>query len=136
MVREAACQCGQLVLRYSGEPAVVSLCNCLDCQRRTGSTFGVGAFFARERVTVAHGTSTPFKRKGDSGSSITFHFCGVCGSTVWWEPEQVPSIIGVAVGAFADPSFPAPTQATWEKQRHRWLNLPDEVARYSSGVMR
>lgn len=49
-LREAACQCGRLVIRCSGEPAAVSLCHCLDCQRRTGSVFGVGAFFAREQI--------------------------------------------------------------------------------------
>jgi hypothetical protein len=35
--REAACLCGQLRLEVEGEPFAVSICNCLDCQRRTGS---------------------------------------------------------------------------------------------------
>lgn len=136
MLREAACQCGRLVIRCSGEPAAVSLCHCLDCQRRTGSAFSIGAFFAREQVTVAEGSSTRFRRGSHSGSDVTFHFCGVCGSTVWWEPERLASMVGVAVGAFADPDFPAPVQATWDKRRHRWLHLPDEIVSHPESTRR
>lgn len=123
-------------MRCDGEPAAASLCHCLDCQRRTGSAFGVGAFFARGQVTVEKGSSTQFRRGSDSGSAVTFHFCSACGSTVWWEPERLPSMIGVAVGAFADPDFPAPAQATWDSRRHRWLHLPDEVTSYPQGAVR
>ena len=123
-------------MRCSGEPAAVSLCHCLDCQRRTGSLFGIGAFFAKEQVTVAQGSPIQFRRGSDSGSAVTAHFCGVCGSTVWWEPERLPSMVGVAVGAFADPDFPAPVQATWDVRQHRWLRLPVEVASYPRSPVR
>jgi len=136
MPRDAACQCGQLVIRCSGEPAGISLCHCLDCQRRTGSVFGVAAFFAKEKVTIAKGSSTQFRRGSDSGFDITFHFCCVCGSTIWWEPERLASMVGVAVGAFADPDFPAPKQATWDKRQHRWLHLPDEMASHPQSPVR
>jgi hypothetical protein len=136
MLREATCLCGQLVLRCTGEPVIISLCHCLDCQRRTGSVFGIGAFFAKELVTIGTGSSTQFRRAADSGAGVTSHFCGRCGSTVWWEAERLPSMIGVAVGAFADPDFAAPKQATWDSRRHRWLHLPDEVVSYPQGVVR
>ncbi len=136
MLRDGACQCGHLVIQCSGEPAAVSLCHCLDCQRRTGSIFGIGAFFAKEHVTVTGGTPTAFRRDSNSGSTITFQFCGVCGSTVWWEPERLPSMVGVAVGAFVAPGFPSPTQATWGKRQHRWLRLPDEIVSHPEGVIR
>ena len=136
MPREAACQCGQLVLRCTGEPAAISLCHCLDCQRRTGSVFGIGAFFPKDQVTIVKGSSTQFRRSSDSGSGVTSHFCGRCGSTVWWEAERLPSIIGVAVGAFADSDFPAPKQATWDSRQHRWLHLPDEIVSYQRSLMR
>jgi len=136
MLREAACQCGQLVLRCIGEPAGISLCHCLDCQRRTGSVFGIAAFFAKEQVTIVEGSSTQFRRGSDSGSGVTFHFCGRCGSTVWWEAERLPLMMGVAVGAFADPDFPAPKQATWHSRQHRWLHLPDEIVSYPQSFVR
>ena len=50
--REAHCACGQLRIACSGEPASVSLCHCRDCQRRTGSAYGVAAFFARGEIAL------------------------------------------------------------------------------------
>ena len=134
--RTASCQCGQLAVCCTGEPAVVSVCHCLDCQRRTGSVFGAGAFFARDQVVVEAGHSSRYRRESASGSGVVFHFCGQCGSTVWWEPERVPSMVGVAVGSFADPDFPAPVQGTWSERQHRWLQLPDTVVSFAQGVVR
>jgi hypothetical protein len=51
-----------------------------------------------------------------------------CGSNVWWEPERLPGIVGVALGAFADPAFAAPEQAVFIRDKHHWLELPDQMA--------
>ncbi len=127
MTREAKCHCGRLTLLCSGEPVKVSLCHCLDCQKRTGSLFSVAAFFARDRTAEISGTSELYRRNSASGFSVTFHFCPHCGSTVWWEPERMPHLAGVAVGAFADPSFSMPEQAVWAAEAHPWLELPESV---------
>jgi hypothetical protein len=120
--RTAACACGQLTVTCRGEPVAVSLCHCRACQRRTGSSYGIAAFFAREAVTVA-GTMRDFSRPSDSGFDVIHHFCPDCGSTVWWEPKRKPDLIAVASGAFADPRFPAPTQSVNERHRHPWVDL-------------
>jgi len=99
---------------------MVSLCHCLECQRRTGSTYGVAAFFPRANVSAA-GQAQDYTRAGDSGHSVTFHFCPRCGSTVYWHPARRPGMTAVAVGAFADPTFPAPTQAVYGARRHVWV---------------
>src|SRR5215469_8635369 len=110
--RFAACVCGQLTANCSGDPAQVSLCHCLACQRRTGSTYGIAAFFPHESVVVT-GNAKAYTRSSDSGYSVTFYFCPNCGSTVYWSPDRKPDLLAVAVGAFADPAFPAPSQAVF-----------------------
>ncbi|HEY7687040.1 MAG TPA: GFA family protein [Dongiaceae bacterium] len=120
--RPASCACGQLRIDCLGEPQKVSLCHCLDCQRRTGSTYGIAAFFLRKDVRTA-GRASVYKRSSDSGHGVTFHFCPDCGSTVYWEPERKPDAIAVAVGSFADPTFPAPTQSVWDERRHPWVTF-------------
>ncbi len=55
--RHAACACGRLRVSCEGDPVRVSVCHCLECQRRTGSVFGVSARFPKDRVAV-EGTST------------------------------------------------------------------------------
>ena len=124
IARIASCACGQLQVTCQGEPQKVSLCHCLDCQRRTGSTFGIAAFFQRAQISI-QGRSNTYERSSDSGFAVAFHFCPQCGSTVFWEPRRKPDAIAVAVGAFGDPGFPAPTQSAWTERRHPWVVTPD-----------
>jgi hypothetical protein len=115
--QRAACSCGQLHLTIEGEPVRISMCHCLECQRRTGAVLSNQARFAREQITFA-GTATEWTRTAASGNALTFRFCPVCGSTVYWTGEGFPGYVAVAIGAFADPTFPAPTIAVWEECRH------------------
>jgi hypothetical protein len=118
--RTAACACGQLTVACRGEPLKVSLCHCRECQRRSGGPFGVAAFFPRDAVS-ADGEAREYRRGSDSGFDLVFRFCPDCGSTVWWEALRTPGRIAVAAGAFADPGFPAPTQAVYGERRHAWI---------------
>jgi hypothetical protein len=122
--RVATCACGQLQVTCRGEPRKVSLCHCLDCQKRTGSAYGIAAFYLRENVD-AEGDARTFRRPADSGFAVSFHFCPECGSNVYWEPERLPDMIAVAVGLFADPTFPPPTQSVWTERRHAWVVDPE-----------
>jgi hypothetical protein len=47
-------------------------------------------------------------RAGDRGARFRFRFCPVCGTNVFHTEEGVEDGVGVAVGAFAEPTFPAP----------------------------
>jgi hypothetical protein len=66
--------------------------------------------------------------QSDSGHPVTFHFCPECGSTVFWTPQRKPETIAVAVGAFADPAFPAPTQVVYSERSHPWVTSPAAAA--------
>jgi len=66
-------------------------------------------------------TQPNFTRQSDAGRSVSFRFCPICGSTVYWEAEAFPGHIAVAVGSFVDPAFPAPTYSGWEAKRHHWV---------------
>lgn len=120
--RTAQCSCGQLHVECSGAPEKISVCHCLECQRRTGSAFGIAVFFRKEAVVIT-GSSHIYQRIGDSGLPLRHHFCPNCGSTIFWYPERKPAHIALALGAFADPHFPAPQQAVYERSQHSWVTL-------------
>ena len=122
-IRQATCSCRQLNLIIEGEPVRISMCHCLECQRRTGAVISNQARFRREQITFA-GKSTAWTRTAESGNALTFHFCPTCGSTVYWEGQGFPGYVAVAIGAFAEPNFPAPTISAWEESRHPWVILP------------
>jgi hypothetical protein len=100
----------------------------MECQRRTGSAFGVSTYFSKEQVRT-EGPSSVHVRGSESGRKIEFHFCAKCGSTVFWYAEFVPDFLGIALGAFADPSLPSPTRSAWEVTRHSWVTFNHELHR-------
>jgi hypothetical protein len=130
VAREAACHCGQLRLVVEGEPFAVSICNCFACQRRTGSAFGMQAGFRAEQVQV-EGRCHDYARISDEADrkEHVFHFCPACGSQVFYTEPDEPDLVVVSVGAFADPSFPAPTRSGYDSRRHAWIGLPDSIQR-------
>jgi len=119
---DARCRCGALTLALPGPSKLVVACHCLDCQRRTGAPFGVGAFYPVGAVTVS-GTPKEFTRDAESGKKVRSYFCPNCGSTVYWKADILPSHIGVAVGALADPHYPAPVRSVFEQSKHDWVQI-------------
>jgi hypothetical protein len=126
MTRVAECHCGQVKLTCEGEPYPVILCNCQLCQRRTGSPIHIGAWFDKENVTFEGETKEFTRTSGDRGMPITFNFCPICGTSIWWEGLSAEKV-GIAGGCFADPDFPPPTISVYDKRRHPWIRVPDGV---------
>lgn len=128
MNRIAQCSCGSLRAETLVEPVFVAACHCNECQRRTGAPFGVSAYFQKEHVRT-EGPSTLYVREGQEGRKLRFRFCPDCGTTVYWDADFRPEWIGVALGVFADPSFPPPTLSVWEATRHQWTAFTHELER-------
>jgi hypothetical protein len=120
--RTASCSCGQLRLTFEGDPVRVSVCHCTACQQRTGSAFGVQARFRRDQLTRIEGTAKSYVRVADSGGEVPFRFCPECGSTLYWEALG-PEFVAVAVGAFADATFPEPGVSVYEDRQASWVRL-------------
>lgn len=123
--RVATCRCGALSATCSGEPVRVSVCHCYDCQKRSGSAFAAQARFPIDRVVVA-GDERTWQAAGDEGQVATFHFCPICGSTLYYQLGRQPELIAVAIGAFADRDFPAPGHSVFESRRHPWVQIVGE----------
>ena len=130
--RKASCNCGQLRVTVKGpDPERISLCHCNLCQKQSGSVFAVQARFPREQVTIegkstawklplAEAKLTEYRNCASLGGGATFHFCPICGSTVWYTADADAARIGVKIGAFTDPTFPAPKISGFEEYQHPW----------------
>jgi hypothetical protein len=105
------------------------MCHCLACQKRSGSVFAVQARFPANGVQI-EGAATEWMRTGDEGAKATFRFCPRCGSTVYYTFDTQPEVIAVAVGAFADPTFPSPKVSVYEDRRHVWVSTPADAEHY------
>lgn len=133
-MREAQCQCGALRASVASDAGPLTItCHCAQCQRRSGSPFGVLAYFLKELVQI-EGEAREFTRDSFVGSSVTNGFCPNCGSTVYVLLEKNAIMTGIPVGAFADTEFPAPVIAVWEQEKHHWVELPDTVRGFPRGT--
>lgn len=132
--RRASCRCGQLSVTYKGPaPKRITLCHCNSCQLRTGTAFSIQGRFPRAKAKI-EGKSTKWSFPADSKKQVcdsvgaTYHFCPVCGTTVYWDIAPAPDLIGLAIGTFLDPTFPPPKISGFEKFSHPWAmkaaNLP------------
>jgi hypothetical protein len=92
----------------------------------------VGAFYPVEAVTIS-GTPKEFTRAAASGGKIHNYFCPDCGSTVFWKADKRPALIGVAIGAIADPKYPAPVASVFERSKHDWVQIDTALERFQQG---
>jgi len=77
-------------------------------------------------LVAVEGEARTWRRVGDEeGSALDFRFCPCFGATVWFTQDDAPDVVAVAVGAFADPGFPAPAVSHYESRKHAWVRLPE-----------
>lgn len=124
----ARCRCGALTAVATGEPVRVSVCHCLDCQRRSGSAFSAQVRFPDERVTIT-GAASDYETLGDSGRWGRFHFCPTCGDTLFYRIEKMPGVTAIPLGAFENPYAFAPAFSVWEGRKHGWVAITAPVER-------
>ena len=129
--RTATCRCGALRAICEGEPVRISVCHCLECQKRNGSAFAAQARWPDHKVLV-EGAAATWERVADSGHRATYRFCPNCGSTVAYVIEGWPGVTAIPLGAFADPSFPPPNFSVYEHRRHPWVEVSGENVEHSS----
>ena len=124
----ASCRCGQLTATATGKPVRISVCHCLNCQKRSGSAFAAQVRFPADQVTIA-GQPTTFTVTGNNGEAH-FHFCPICGSTVYYANDSQPGTIAIPLGAFDDPYFVTPTVSVWEERQHEWVEIAGDFEHF------
>lgn len=126
---QARCACGDVVVTLTGEPNATVLCHCKDCQRRTGSPFGVGNYYAPDQATVS-GTPKAYERACESGAKLRNFFCPNCGTTVYWLAGPELDRFGVATGTFDEPDGRLPDRSVYENRKHAWVDMSPIALRY------
>lgn len=124
MTYPASCRCGQLRAAATGTPVRISVCHCLNCQKRSGSAFAAQVRFPVANVTIT-GKSNTFTATGDNGAAH-FHFCPDCGATVFYENDSLPGVIAIPLGAFDNSRVFTPTISVFENRKHDWLVISGE----------
>ncbi|MGH8612925.1 MAG: GFA family protein, partial [Gammaproteobacteria bacterium] len=107
--RIAKCACKSVSITVEGEPKIHAVCHCANCKRCTGSAFGVSAYFPRSSVVATSGETNLYAfHHAEQNHDQERHFCAACGTTLFWYVSNLPELIGVAGGCFADDALGEP----------------------------
>ena len=122
----ATCACGTASITVSAPPSIHAVCHCTNCKRRTGSAFGVSAYFDRGAVVKTTGETLIYAfHHAEKNHDQERHFCKRCGTTLFWFVSALPDKIGVAGGCSGELEMPEPEMSVAHRKKKSWLSLPE-----------
>ncbi len=107
------CLCGETRYQVFDEPETTGACHCRYCQLRSGSAFGVLAYFKLENFLFSSDKVNTYEFSNDSGGAWKNQLCVKCGTTIRCELEVFLGQVGIMGGTFDPPVF--------------WYGLQNEV---------
>lgn len=136
MIQEGGCLCGAVRYRVKNKPMRHSACHCTFCQRRTGSAFGLGAYFKEEDVELLSGEPKAYEHRSDeTGRWLRIEFCTTCGTQVTWTVEAMPGLRAIGVGTLDDPKSVTINRFGWFRSAQPWIIAPAGFEVYDKGTL-
>jgi hypothetical protein len=126
------CLCGAVRYRVNDEPLTYYACHCADCQRRTGSAFGLSLIVKRSAVELLQGEPVPYSADLHDGRNKSGRMCASCGTRVWGEPRKNNAVLVVQPGTLDPGHGLVPVAHQWLREAQPWMVLPEGVARYDT----
>lgn len=127
-VHEGGCACGAVRYRVEGEPIFVNNCHCRLCQRQTGSTSVVNAFYETERLTLLEGELSDHTVTAGSGGPHVIRRCKSCGVAVWSHYPRLGRLgAGVRVGTLDRPGDFRPDAVIFAESAMPWAVFPEDI---------
>ena len=122
MALNGGCLCGAVRYEVNDAPSGAMACFCKDCQK-AGGAFHYGVVVPRGAFKLLSGELTAHVATGDAGRTVTRHFCPVCGSGIYNEPEILPDIVVLRGGTLDEPCDVAPTRELFARSKPDWIEV-------------
>ena len=126
------CLCGATAYQVTEEPLAVYACHCTDCQKRSGSAFGLSMWVRRAAIEVTQGEAALHTSSHADGRPRVGRICAHCGVRLWSEPRKHPDRAVVRPGTLDDRSWLRPVAHLWLRSAQPWVVIPEGVARYET----
>ena len=121
------CACHDIRYRVTGEPLISYCCHCTECQRRTGSAFGMSMQVKTETLNLDKGVPATRTRIADSGNAITVNFCDKCGTVLFSIPAARPQLRVVYVGTLDNPGRVPVKLNIWTDSALPWVYMDPDI---------
>ena len=128
---DGGCLCGALRYRLAGPTLFVSQCCCRDCQKATGTGHTTIVGIHRSQLAL-DGTPATYTNAGESGGSVTRHFCGTCGGRLFTSGDMPGEFIMVQAGSLDDPGAVSPESVIYTRDAAPWDKLDPDLPHYEA----
>jgi hypothetical protein len=124
------CQCGNIRYEVAGTPKQLVVCHCSDCQRQSGSAFGMTLAVDEADFRLVRGELRTFTTKSDMGRKKLGAFCPDCGTRIYHKPEWRKGSVSVKPGTLDDTRGLTPDVHLWTRSKQAWVTVPEGVTAY------
>lgn len=131
-VFKGGCQCGAIRYEVVGAPRRLVVCHCTDCQRQSGSAFGMTMVVNEEDFRLKKGGLKTYSSKSDAGRAKLGAFCPACGTRIYHKPEWRKGTVSVKPGTLDDTRWLKPETHLWTSSKQPWVIIPNGVETYEN----
>lgn len=117
---QGGCLCGQVRYGFTGDPLLVAVCHCQNCQKQSGAPFSLVVAVTDDAFTRT-GQTKVFDDHGDSGGTVHRHFCPDCGSPIISLADALPGLTLIKAGTLDAPGAWTPTFEVYCDRAMPWL---------------
>lgn len=121
------CQCGNIRYEIVGKPNALVVCHCTDCQRQSGSAFGMTLPVNESDFRLTQGEVKTYASTSAAGRGKLGAFCPDCGTRIYHKPEWRKGTVSVKPGTLDDTSGLKPGMHLWTSSKQGWVNIPEDV---------
>ncbi|MEM8771551.1 MAG: GFA family protein [Pseudomonadota bacterium] len=118
---EGGCQCGALRYRISAAPLMLYACHCSNCQKISGSAFGLSATIIENQFAFSAGDPAEARWVSDAGNNRFGYFCSECGCRIAHGQTPTIGVLSLRAGTLDDRSWIAPFGHIWTRSAQNWM---------------
>lgn len=121
------CMCKAIRYEVSSEPITVMNCHCRDCQYASGGACTTAVVVPREVFKLTKGVTKTYSSVGDSGGTVSRHFCADCGTPLFSSPAKSRFWV-VKAASLDDPSWITVAGNIYVSSAQPWAHIdPDKI---------
>jgi len=114
------CHCGQIQYRAKIDPENVVICHCTDCQVLTGCAYRISIPTPVGDFKLLTGKAKIYVKVADSGAKRVQAFCPECGTHLYAEALESPTIRSIRVGNLEQRAKLTPRRQIWCRSALPW----------------
>lgn len=123
-IQRGRCSCGHVRYDISVPPLALYLCHCTNCQRRTGSAFGMTMHIPSSGYSVTQGEVVNI-----GNDKLGTFVCSQCSSWVYNESSK-SGVISFPPGTLDDTSRLKPQANVWTRSAQPWVVMDPALDNY------